>query len=64
MAQELPTREDRASRALRNGITRARKHIAAGNLDQAMNTLAGASQTARAWLMGTHSQIHRARPPQ
>ncbi len=54
------TREQYAQKALRNGMTRARKHLLAGNVVQAVRTIEAATATAVRWLSGTHPQQAKA----
>jgi hypothetical protein len=43
-----------SARALRNGISRARKHLANNRPDLAGNALRSAAATSESWLNGTH----------
>ena len=62
--QNLPTREQRALRALRNANSRARKHMANNNPTLAIKAMRSGASTAERWLDGTHSQIHLAASPE
>ena len=55
----LPSKEVMAKKALRNGITRTRNHLLAGNIPKALAALDAASATARRWETGTHAESHR-----
>jgi hypothetical protein len=56
----LPTREERATRALRNAMSRANKHLANGKVDAARTALRHGEATAASWINGTHTKMHRA----
>lgn len=58
--QSLPTAAQRATTALRNGRSRAKKHIAAEDYEAGARTLFSAMRTAERWLDGTHPQMDRA----
>lgn len=50
MPRRILTNEEWAARALRNGITRANKYLADGNVEKAAATLLKAEGTAYQWL--------------
>ena len=56
----LPTRQERASRALKNAISRADKHLLKDDVEAAKKALRGGMATSRQWLDGTHPQMDRA----
>jgi hypothetical protein len=59
MSNPLPTREDRATRALRNAMSRAKKHLANGKVGAARRALRNGEATAESWISGTHSRMDR-----
>lgn len=56
----LPTREWWANKGMVSAMTRAAKHIAAGDTQAAINCLKQAVKTAQEWVDGKHSKIDRA----
>jgi len=55
----LPTRQERANRALKNAMSRASKHLAKDDVPRAKQALASGMHTANQWLDGTHPQMDR-----